>query len=67
MGGEPLVHRRRTGCQRKRQLRAVVHMGQSQHLRNVQFHGVFGDPELAGNLVVGLALAHQAGHFQLAW
>ena len=61
------MHRRRTGCQCQCQLGAVVHVGQAQHLRHIQLHGILGNSQLTGDLVVGLALAHQAGYFQLAW
>nr|GFD58483.1 hypothetical protein [Tanacetum cinerariifolium] len=35
-------------------------------LRHIQLHGVFRDAQLAGDLVVGLAFAHQLGDLQLA-
>ena len=53
--------------QRQSQLGTVVHMGQAQYLRHIELDRVFGDAQVAGNLVVGLALAHQLGHVQLAW
>ncbi len=67
MGREPLVHGRRAGGQRQSQLGAVVHMRQTQNLRHIQLHGVFGNAQFTGDLVIGLALANQARHFQLAW
>ena len=49
------------------QLGAVVHMGQAQHLRHIELDRVFGDAQVTGDLVVGLALADQLGDVQLAW
>lgn len=59
-----LLHRRRR--QGQRQLGAVVHMHQAQHLGDVQLHRVLGDAQLVGDLVVGQALAHQPRHRLLA-
>jgi len=55
---EALIHRGGAWCQSQCQLRAVVHMGQAQHLGHVQFHCVFGDTQFTGDLIIGLALAH---------
>jgi hypothetical protein len=54
----------RRECQSK--LRAVVHLGQAQHLRDVKLDGVFGNPQFAADLVVGLPLGHQTGNILLA-
>lgn len=56
-----------TRRQRQSQLRAVMHMGQAQYLRHVEFHRIFGNPQFAGDLIVGQALANQACDFQLPW
>ena len=56
------------GCIRgqcESQLGAVVHVGQAQYLGHVQFYRVFGDAQIAGDLIVGLAFAHQLGNVQL--
>jgi len=51
--------------QREGQLSAVVHVGQAQNLGHVKLYRVFGYAQIAGDLIVGLAFAHQLGNVQL--
>lgn len=66
MRRHPLAHCRIAGRQRQRQLGAVMHMGQAQHLGHIQLDRVLGDPQLTGDLVVGLTLTHLARDVELA-
>ena len=42
-----------------------MHVGQAQYLRHIELDRVLGYPQLTGDLIIGLPLAHQARHIHL--
>src|SRR5476649_2029810 len=65
MRNNPLPNRSTTRRKRQSQLRPIMHMRQPQNLRHIQLHRVLDNPQLTGNLIIGLPLAHQPRHIQL--